>query len=140
MESASLPEGWRPSEGDTLTGKVTSLDRGWSDWSSSFYPIVTIQTADGNSVNVHCFHHVLRTRMQALMPKPGDTLTITYLGQKDSKDGRRKVSMYTVESNQPQDASAFWGADMGQANRPTRAQPPAQGRPSQAELDEDIPF
>lgn len=125
-----IPEGWRPDEGDTLTGKVTALDKGWSDYASSFYPIVTIQPDSGAAVNVHCFHHVLRNRMRAIRPGIGDRLTVTYHGQRDTKDGKRKVSLYTVESDKPQDADAFWGSEPALVI-PTPA-PPEDGG--------DIPF
>lgn len=144
---AEEPTGWRPEDGETLKGKVTGLDKGWSDYANAFYPIVQVQK-DGSSevVNVHCFHAVLKRRMLSLSPKIGDKLEITYHGQRDSKDGKRKVSVYTVTSDRPQDAQSFWRSMGGEAKSP-RSEPepdiPIAGQDfTQQELaaEDDIPF
>lgn len=131
-----LPEGWRPSAGDSITGKVFSLERGWSDYQGEFYPIVTIEQSDGKRVNVHAFHAVLKNRLAAVRPGIGDTLTITYHGQRDSKDGRRRVSIYSVNTDKPQDAEAFWG------NAPSIQDKPPTGTvaPDIPIEDEGLPF
>lgn len=145
---ADEPTGWRPEEGETLRGKVTGLEKGWSDYTSAFYPIVQIQKeGTQEAVNVHCFHAVLKRRMLALSPKIGDKLEITYHGQRDSKDGRRKVSVYTVTSDHPQDAQTFWGSMGGEVQPPRTSEPapdiPISGQDfTQQELaaEDDIPF
>lgn len=100
------PEGWRPQPGDTITGKVKDLTTG--DMGYGRYPIVTLSTKDGD-VNVHGFHHTLRTRLREMRPKRGHTLTITYHGtevQRDA-DGNAKyadngevksLAMYSADS------------------------------------------
>src|ERR1700749_2247450 len=104
------PEGWRPEEGDSITGKVTNLDLGWSDHQNASYPIVTLEGDDGTLTSVHAFHAVLQSRLKSARPKLGDRLTITFHGKRETKDGKRTVAVYSVEApDRGGDAEAFWG-------------------------------
>lgn len=137
MSDERVPEGWRPEPGDTITGKVIGLDRGYSDYNGGrYYPIVTLDTGSG-LVQVHCFHAMLENKLKSIRPEIGDRLTIVYAGQKPSKDGRRTVSHYTVSTDRPQDAGRFWDAMPGESRART-------GRPSGESAggyaDDDIPF
>ena len=141
------PQGWRPEADEVLTGTVVSLDKGWSDYKGAFYPIVTLKQEDGTVTNVHCFHAVLERRMIALSPAIGDKLRITYHGKAKTKDGKREVSNYTVESNRKQDAAGFWGSLSGVPSSAKKSRPPEvpidASDFTQGELeaeDEDIPF
>jgi hypothetical protein len=108
-----MAEGWRPNDGDTLKGKVTTLEQGWSDYQNKFYPIVTLKDSSGTDVSVHCFHSILERKMKAIRPKIGDTLEVTYIGKQETKDGKRSFANYEVTSDRPIDADAFWGAQAG---------------------------
>lgn len=89
--------GWRPSEGDMVSGPIVAVSKGWSDWTNSFYPLVTIhdETQD-KDVDVHCFHQTLQARLMETRPKVGDLLEITYIGKQKTKDGKREVAIYRV--------------------------------------------
>lgn len=76
--------GWRPEAGDQLTGKLTDITTGESEYGR--YPIVTITTDTGDEVAVHGFHHSLKNRLREMRPALGDTLTIKYLGMVDQLD------------------------------------------------------
>src|SRR6185312_6363883 len=118
--------GWRPSEGSVLVGIVVALERGWSDQGTGrFYPIVTLKQDDGTVTNVHCFHAVLERRMMSLAPQMGDRLRITHLGKSKTKDGKREVTNYTVESNRKQDSASFWGSMGGSNPAPAPVTPAA---------------
>lgn len=90
-------EGWRPTAGDSLTGTVTEVAKGWSDYTNSYYPIVTIQEDDTNRlISVHCFHEILRQRMMDARPVIGSPLTVKCIGEKETRDGKRKYVAYQV--------------------------------------------
>lgn len=98
--------GWRPVAGDTITGQISDLTTGESEFGR--YPIVFLQLKDGSEIAVHAFHHSLKTRLVEMRPKIGHTLTIAYLGEFDQldRDGNPKMfggvvktlNRYTVES------------------------------------------
>jgi hypothetical protein len=145
MNETQTATGWRPNEGDQLVGVVISLDKGWSDYKNSFYPIVTLKSDDGTVTNVHCFHAVLERRMLSLAPAIGDKLRITMQGKSRTKDGKREVTNYTVESNRKQDSGAFWEGLGGSQSAPAtaRSAPVETEDFTQQELsaeDEPIPF
>lgn len=97
MELESIPEGWRPKDGDVIIGTVQEVTKGWSDYTDTYYPIVVIKPDDGDAVSVHAFHAVLRNRLTELRPVVGETLGIKYVGKQKSKDGKRDVTVYIVK-------------------------------------------
>lgn len=133
-DAAAQPEGWRPSPGDVLTGKVSEVGKGWSDYTDSFYPIVTIETDDGKFVNVHCFHEILKQRMLDLRPTIGQEITITCGEKTKTKDGKRSFVTYKV-TVPGEDGSGVWDSLGAQPQRASRA---ATDVP--APDDDDIPF
>lgn len=133
------PQGWRPSEGDTLTGTVVDLDSGWSDYQNADYPIVHIRQDDGTVVAVHCFHHVLLKQMVAKQPRVGDRIEVSHLGQRATKDGKRQVTLYRVTLPERRtDSQTFWQG-MG-AQNPQRDAVQAALEPDVPIDDSDIPF
>lgn len=147
MDIPENAEGWRPDEGAVLIGRVVKVDLGWSDYTGSHYPIVTVQPAQGDPVAVHGFHTALRARLMMLKPMAGETIGFRYHGKRPTKDGRRDVATYTVKVK-GRDADV-WGT-LGTAAPPqpaagftprTVADTPV---PSASELtpvdDDDIPF
>lgn len=128
--------GWRPSPGDTLAGPIVAITKAWSDWTNSFYPLVTIhdETQD-KDIDVHCFHHTLQSRLMETRPKVGDKLEIAYLGKQRTKDGKRTVAVYRL--NVPgADGQAVW--DSLDAQTPAAARAAKQG--SIPDTQEEIPF
>jgi hypothetical protein len=77
-------EGWNPNEGDTLVGTVLSIKASQPN-EYGIYPIVTLQSEDGKSVAVHCFHQTLKERLLEKRPAPGEKIAIQYVGTKESK-------------------------------------------------------
>lgn len=85
--------GWRPNPGDKITGKVTQLSLGESEY--GVYPIVTL-----GDVAVHAFHTVLRRELNRIRPVVGHTLTIEYHGSTAEGTGKfnKGYEAYTVSS------------------------------------------
>jgi|SRR5215469_10658589 len=132
--------GWRPVEGEKIEGKIIDLTRTWSDQSNSWYPIVVLKKGDGSVVNVHCFHYTLRTRLLDRQPKIGDRLIIAFHGKRPTKDGKRTVAIYSVETPDTQvDTKSFWkGMGAGQpATKPTKEE---QLEIPEYDENDDIPF
>ena len=140
--------GWRPEEGETIKGRIIDLSRAWSDQGAgSWYPLVTIKAEDGKVTNIHCFHHTLRTRLLDRQPKIGDRLEITYHGKRETKDGKRTVAVYSIETPDTQiDTGAFWQGMGAAATAPIvrPAEDMALRPEDQMEIpeiaDDDIPF
>jgi len=72
--------GWRPAIHEVLQGIVTGLSsrNGYNDVE---YPIVIVQTADGNEVAIHGFHAVLRSQLAENNPAVGDRIALRYEGR-----------------------------------------------------------
>lgn len=141
-------EGWRPEDGDVLTGTVNAVSKAWSEWTNSFYPLVTIDTGD-KLVDVHAFHDVLRSRLMETQPKVGDKLEIAYLGKRPTKDGKREVAVYKV-TVPGETGEAVWADLNGQSRRNAAAAVTGDVPADETDLpgsdqpqlgsDEDIPF
>jgi hypothetical protein len=105
---------------------------------------------------VHCFHEVLQRRMLDLRPQPGERVRVTYHGTKRSADGKRTISLYTVEVagrgvdpwaafDRQQAAAAAMAAPAPQAQvqQAPRLPHPDGGQqefPAQPPAPDDIPF
>lgn len=113
-------KGWRPKKGDELVGTLVSISRGWSDWASAFYPILTVEKGDGSLTSVHCFHSVLVNRVMDLKPRVGETVGIKCHGQEKTNDGKRTVTLYSLDvardASDPSDPYAAFEDIAAQAN------------------------
>lgn len=135
--AATEPQGWRPEPGDVLTGTVSGIEKGWSDYTNSFYPIVTVKQEDGTLTSVHCFHEILRQRMIDLRPEIGSEITVTCGERKPTKDGKREFQTYTVTVPGETGAST-WDALGAQPAK--AAQSAGQQQSLKDENGDDIPF
>jgi len=135
-------QGWRPEEGETISGVIVDLTKAWSDQGAgSFYPLVTVKTPEGKYVNIHCFHHTLKTRLLDRKPKVGERLVVTYHGKRETRDGKRSVSIYSVETPDTViDSQAFWqGLGAASPNRDAMQQTQQQQSLDVPEFDPDDP-
>lgn len=91
-------EGWRPVPGSEMTGTITALSGGESEYGA--YPIVTIRTPVGEEIALHCFHSVLRRELNRIRPKVGHGLTVKYHGATGEGKGKynKGYEAYTVSS------------------------------------------
>ena len=78
-------EGWNPTEGETIMGTVLSIKASQPN-EYGVYPIVTIQTDEGKSIALHCFHQTLKERLLEKRPAPGEKIAVQYIGTKESKN------------------------------------------------------
>jgi hypothetical protein len=98
--------GWRPNEGDVITGRVVELSVGHGNWGA--YPIVVIRPENGTDVAVHAFHHSLRNRLLELKPRQGERIGIQYKGMRPSKSKPgQNVAIY-IARIEGRDASTAW--------------------------------
>jgi hypothetical protein len=105
-ENLDYAAGWRPDEGDVLTGTVVELSVGAGQWGQ--YPIVVIRPEDGSDVAVHAFHHSLRNRLLELKPRKGERIGIQYKGKRPSKSKPgQSVAVYIVRID-GRDADSAW--------------------------------
>ncbi len=89
--------GWRPKPGDVLIGTVVRVSEGVSTYGEGTYPIVSVKTDDGEVVNAHAFHAVLKSELAKARPARGDRIGIRYEG----KPPDRSYEMYKVAIEKP---------------------------------------
>ena len=82
----SFAEAWKPEPGDKLIGTVVDLDERDSAYGDEPYPIVTVETDDGNELAFHAFHTVARNELAKQRPAIGDRIGIAYHGKQDGKN------------------------------------------------------
>jgi hypothetical protein len=74
-------EGWRPDRNEKLVGRVALIQTAGEGSQFGSYPLLTIvRDSDGDVVNVHCFHEVLRREVARQEVGVGDHIAIKYLG------------------------------------------------------------
>ncbi|WP_370325268.1 hypothetical protein [Euzebya sp.] len=89
--------GWAPTDGEVLDGRIVALDVGTSKQDGEPYPLVVLQTDDGDEITVHGHHRVLKEELAKRAPRVGDQLRITYLGKRTPEGGGRSYAAYRVE-------------------------------------------
>lgn len=81
----SFAEAWKPKPGDKLLGVIVDLDERTSSYDDDPYPIVTVQTDDGQELAWHAFHTVARNELAKQKPVVGDRIGIAYHGKPEGK-------------------------------------------------------
>ena len=74
--------GWNPEPGAKLVGTVLYVVEA-VDSEFGPYPMIGVATDDGEAVNVHCFHTVLRNGLERWKVSPGDRIAIKYKGARE---------------------------------------------------------
>lgn len=130
-------EGWKPEPGDSVNGKVIAIEKGFSNYTNDFYPIVTLQRDEDSPINVHCFHAILVEKLKTFRPAIGERVIITRGPDRPVKNSTRTVVLYKVEMPDRTNDTSGWDA-FGAAPAPT---PVAPDIPVAAtDSGEDIPF
>jgi len=92
-------KGWRPAPGDVVLGVLVEISEAESEF--GIYPLLTIEEPDGNLVNVHAFHAVLKNNLQRKLDHgtltEGDDIAISYRGQGPATAGRNGPYLYNVQ-------------------------------------------
>lgn len=94
-EDMQKVEAWRPEPNDQLIGTVRRYNMRTMD-DGTEYPIVTVETGDGEKHAWHAFHSVGRNQLEEDKPRPGDEMGIRYLGLVEGKDGGYDYHNYHV--------------------------------------------
>lgn len=87
--------GWKPDEGDTIVGSIQKISASTPS-KYGIYPIVLVMTEDGELVNLHCFHNVLRNRLLEQRPKVGERIAVKYVGREQGKNFDEPYYSYSV--------------------------------------------
>jgi hypothetical protein len=107
---------WMPEPNTTI--KATVVGMSMRDGGYGIYPVITYRKNDGEIINVHAFHQVLRSTLADLKTAPGSEQYITYLGktqknnptEEEIKTGKDMYHDYDVE-NVGQDTVSGVAAD-----------------------------
>lgn len=144
MSDSEFPEPWKPSPGDSISGRVTDVAVIDPNGQGK-YPCVTVETADGSRRAIHAFHSVLRNGLARCAPKIGDEIAILYTGKQQGAN--REYHNYRVSGGQAREVD--WDAFLPPDERPDTGAPPippAPVRPQQpsgsagAQFGDDVPF
>lgn len=132
-------EAWKPEPGNKLIGIVTELDERENDYGT--YPIVTVQTDDGQELAFHAFRTVARNELAKQRPKVGDRIGIKYEGKPPGKEYELyRVKVERVdEPQQTIDWSKHEADDAGPSAEEEQDPSRQEQRPDSA-ADDDIPF
>ena len=124
--------GWKPAKGDVIEGEIQDISEGYSDYKQQGYPILTVQPGEGDPVDVHCFHEVLRSKILQLRPQIGEKVGIKFLGKTKKKgNAKEEVANYIVRVKGRRQVDPYARmAGVAAAPAPTEDAPD----------DEDIPF
>jgi hypothetical protein len=95
---------WRPEPGDKLIGRVVELGERTTEYGT--YPIVTVQTDEGERFAAHAIHTVLASQLAGKRPKVGERIGIVYRGK--VKGDEREYHSYRVEVERDGDAAVDW--------------------------------
>jgi hypothetical protein len=95
---------WMPDSKQTIRGTVIGLNM--RDGGYGMYPVITYKKDDGEIINVHVFHQLLRDQLRELKTDIGSEQYITYLGKRkknkpteeEVKAGRDEYHDYYVEN------------------------------------------
>lgn len=88
-------EAWTPEPGDLIEGTVVDLSSNETEYGE--YPIVVIETEDGEEVAIHAYHAVLQRAIEKKRPVEGDLFGAKYLGKTSPKKGKNPYHDYNVE-------------------------------------------
>ena len=136
-EETQTAEAWRPQPDEELLGIVRRYNMRKMD-DESEYPIVTVETEDGEKHAWHAFHKVGRALLEEDKPRPGDEIAIRYLGKVTGETydyHNYKVAVgHTTSEPQPESSG---GAGSGTESA---AESDFQPAPIGSAADESIPF
>lgn len=85
----SYAEAWRPEPGDKLVGTVVELGQRQSEFDKDPYPIITVETEEGEQFAFHGFHTVARGELAKLRPRLGERIGIAYHGKHEERGYER---------------------------------------------------
>jgi len=137
-------ETWKPKPGDTLIGTLLEITERESEF--GVYPLLIVETEDGDEIVFHAFHTVAKNELGRLAPSVGDQIGIIYGG----KDEDRKYEKYRVvldrvrSESKPVDWKGYADDTAGAAGTQVAAGPDEQVPPPTEEpgsdVDADVPF
>jgi hypothetical protein len=132
-EETQTADAWRPEAGEELIGVVRRYNMRKMD-DGTEYPIVTIETPDGEKHAWHAFHKVGRDQLEEDKPRPGDEIGVRYLGKVEGDPYDYHSYRVAVEHKTPEPAPE------GDETPPPASEPDFQPAPVRSDADDSIPF
>jgi len=80
--------------GDSVVGLIVAT--GMDEYMGKRYPVLTLQTDDGDTVNVPCTQKGLQARLAQLRPQVGVRIAISYQGDGDARPGQNPPKLFEV--------------------------------------------
>jgi|SRR5215469_12817526 len=140
LDQEERPPAWIPEPDDLLVGEVVSLQKGWSNQSEEYYPILVVRPKETEElVSVHAFRFILKDRLMTLRPQPGEIIGIRFKGMSETKS-KRPLALYSVAI---EGRSVDIYSQIDDPRRPTRKSsktPLVDQQELTEEEDDDIPF
>ena len=93
-KASTSAEGWKPEKGEVIVGTVIDVEFFTGEYGT--YPIITVETTDGQEVNIHGFHTVLKNEIVKKRPQAGDKIAVAYHGKKEGKRGGAAYESYAL--------------------------------------------
>lgn len=87
-EMIATAPAWRPTPGEKITGNLVHRDFRETEYGT--YAVVYIADDESGIHAVHAFHTTLKDGLKALKPKRGSEVSITYLGEAESRQRKEK--------------------------------------------------
>ncbi len=134
----SFAEAWRPEPGDKLVGLIVDLDERVSQYSDDPYPVVTVQTDDGEELAFHAFRTVARNELAKLRPAVGDRIGVAYHGKKDGRNWESYKII--VERADPEPRAFDWDKHVTDDAAEPAVEPEPVSEPAKEASEDDIPF
>jgi hypothetical protein len=136
-EETQTAEAWRPEPNEELIGIVRRYNMRKMD-DGSEYPIVTIETPDGEKHAWHAFHKVGRDQLEEDKPRPGDEIGVRYLGKVDGETYSYHNYRVAVDHKTPEPPA---GSDTPSDDQDGPGPSESDFQPAPVgDADQDIPF
>jgi len=80
--------------GDSVVGLIVAT--GMDEYMGKRYPVLTLQTDDGDTVNVPCTQKGLQAKLAQVRPQVGTRIAISYQGDGDARPGQNPPKLFEV--------------------------------------------
>lgn len=97
----SFAEAWRPEPGDKLVGRVVEISERQSEYDDGPYPIVTVETDEGEQFAFHGFHTVAKSELAKQRPRVDERIGIAYHGKHADRGYERYRVIVERENSGP---------------------------------------
>jgi hypothetical protein len=124
------PVTWKPTDvGDSVEGVLIGYEERTSDYTGEPYPVLTIETDEGEELVWFASQAGARAQVERLRPQIGERVGAAYRGEGDAKPGQSPPKRFRFLVDRPVGAKP-----------PEPAPLPESAMTEAAGVDTDIPF